>query len=99
MSNACSSIEQGHSLKAKGASLSLGGVDSKQKASAQSEAMQQKSIVSTKEKEPTYKVVGSSNNEIWEFSLPSDNETVTHGDIPEGQCWEIQEGKLQIVNV
>ena len=99
VSNVCSSIEQGHSLKAKGASLSLGGVDSKQKASAQSEAMEQKSIVSTKEKEPTYKVVGSSNNEIWEFALPSDNETVTHGDIPEGQCWEIQEGELQIVDV
>ena len=24
---------------------------------------------------------------------------VTHGDIPEGQCWEIQEGELQIADV
>ena len=64
VSNACSSIEQGRSLKAKGASLSLGGVDSKQKASAQSEATEQKRIMSTKEKEPTYKVVGSGSNEI-----------------------------------
>ena len=29
----------------------------------------------------------------------NDNERVTHKDVPEGQCWEIQEGEPQIVNV
>ena len=55
--------------------------------------------MSTKKKEPTYKVVELSNNEILEVALPPDNVRVTNGDIPKGQCLEIQEGEAQTTDV
>ena len=53
-------------------------------------------MLSTTVKELTKKVVESKDNDTWEFNRPSEN---THGEVPEEQCWEIQQGKSQIVDV
>ena len=93
----CSGItEQSLPLEAKGASLSVDSVDSKQRASITIEPSEQK-ILGVKVEEPTCKVAGPS-EEIWDLSGNPDSERVTNGELPE-QCWEIQQDELQIVDV
>ena len=73
--------EQSLPLEAKGASLSVDSVDSKQRASITIEPSEQK-IVGLKVEEPTCKVAGPS-DEIWDLSGNPDSERVTNGDLPE----------------